>query len=496
MKKRNLLPAVMFLLASSTSVFAAATPEQAQSIQAALQAYLGSEPGVVAVAPTGDTYDITLDPAPFIKKSTVPGFTAKIDPLHFTATPNGDGTWAVSSKGPYNFATTIPDAMNFDMRVADASWQGTFNEALGAFTSTDYKMSGITVSQNIVDPQSKMKSSVAYGIASVEGKSEGKDAGNGNVDIASTVSFSGVTSANTFEVPPDAAASMPNMNYTANIPKGTYSTTFKAAQVKPLTDLVAFFVEHPSKELLLKDQAKLKEKLLAAIPAFTSLDSTGSIEGITVGTSLGQFEVGTAGSNIGMNGFVKQGRFAEGFSVTGLKIPAGIAPPWAEGLVPSTVKIGFELSGFDAEAPARMFVSQMDVNNPDLIPPGSEALYLPAFAPNNAIKITIPAGEISSDVYSFSYEGVVDASFAGLPKVNATFKMTGMDAVIAKLQQAAADPTAQQGMAALFAVKGLGKAQPDGSLIWEVTTSADGKFLVNGTDVSSMLGGPPPAPAQ
>jgi hypothetical protein len=45
----------------------------------------------------------------------------------------------------------------------------------------------------------------------------------------------------------------------------------------------------------------------------------------------------------------------------------------------------------------------------------------------------------------------------------------------------------------LFAVKGLGKAQPDGSLTWDVTMGADGKLLVNGTDVSAMMGGAPPA---
>jgi hypothetical protein len=71
--------------------------------------------------------------------------------------------------------------------------------------------------------------------------------------------------------------------------------------------------------------------------------------------------------------------------------------------------------------------------------------------------------------------------------------MKGMDAIVAQLQQAATDPTAQQAMAGLFAVKGLGKADGD-SLVWDVTMGADGKLMVNGTDVSAMLGmAPPPA---
>ena len=101
-------------------------------------------------------------------------------------------------------------------------------------------------------------------------------------------------------------------------------------------------------------------------------------------------------------------------------------------------------------------------------------------------------------MYSLTYEATTEINFAGLPKVDATFKMKGMDAVIAQLQQAATDPTAQQGMAMLFAAKGIGKADGD-TITWVVTMSPEGKLLVNGTDMSAMmgaLGGPPPAPAQ
>jgi hypothetical protein len=66
------------------------------------------------------------------------------------------------------------------------------------------------------------------------------------------------------------------------------------------------------------------------------------------------------------------------------------------------------------------------------------------------------------------------------------------------LQQAATDPTAQQAMAMLFAAKGVSKSDGDG-VIWEVTVSPDGKAMVNGTDLSAMMGAmapPPPAPAQ
>jgi hypothetical protein len=69
--------------------------------------------------------------------------------------------------------------------------------------------------------------------------------------------------------------------------------------------------------------------------------------------------------------------------------------------------------------------------------------------------------------------------------------MTGMEAVIAQLQQAAADPTAQQAMAGLFAAKGIGKVDGD-KTVWDITMGADGKLFVNGTDISAMTGMAPP----
>jgi hypothetical protein len=50
----------------------------------------------------------------------------------------------------------------------------------------------------------------------------------------------------------------------------------------------------------------------------------------------------------------------------------------------------------------------------------------------------------------------------------------------------------------LFAAKGVSKSDGDG-VLWEVTVSPDGKAMVNGTDLSAMMGAmspPPPAPAQ
>jgi hypothetical protein len=502
MKTAKLASALFILLATSTASWAAATAEEAAKIQASFQSYLGAEPGVIAVVPAGDGYDITVDANPYLKKIPEPGFTGKLDPFKMTATPQGNGLWAVKSSGPYNAVFDMPNAFSFSMQAQSMDWSGTYSEAIFAFTESSYNITNLAISQRTTDPQSKMVTNQATVIGSMAGKGTSTDKGNGLADSEGTATFANIVSSTTLDIPADAqAAGMPNLNYVANLAKGGYTSSIKDMNAKAIMDVVAFFVARPSKELIIKDQALMKEKLLAALPMFQNISSDGTFENMTLDTGLGQFALAGGGSYIAMNGAVKEGRFGEGFSFSGLKTPDSLPlPPWSKGLVPTSFKMGFDLSDFDAEAPARKFITEMDVTKPDPVPPGSEMAYLAAFAPKNALTLTIPPGEIAADLYSLTYEGVSNISLAGgLPTVSAKIRLTGMDKVIAQLQQAAADPMAQQGMAMLFAFKGIGKAEGD-TTIWDVTFGADNKLMVNGTDVSAMLGalgGPPPqAPAQ
>jgi hypothetical protein len=490
--------ALAILLSSTSNLWAAASAEEAARIQAAFQSYLGNEPGVVAVTPNGDGYDVALDPAPYLKKVKQPGFTSAVDPFRFTAIPKGNGQWAVSYSGPYKASASAPDVFSFSMETPAFAWSGTYSDTLFAFLDQTYSISNLTISQTNNDPATQLKTTGVSVIENWTGTSTSTDAGNGLVDGTGEASFSGLVASNTVEVPPELAASMPNLNYVTKLNKAGYTTALKGMPAKPLMDLVAFFVSHAEKELIIKDQAILKEKLLAALPVFASIDAKGTFEGLAFETGYGKFDVASGTSFVNANGVVKQGRGAEGFEFSGIKLPDNLPlPAWTKGLIPKVFKVGVEVSDFDLETPARKFIAEMDVSKPEPVPPGSEAAYMAAFTPKGTMKLTTLPGEISSDLYSLTYEGAMDFSFAGgMPIVNFKIRMKGMDAVIAQLQQAATDPMAQQGMAMLFAAKGISK--PDGdSLVWDIVMGADGKPLVNGTDLSSMMGalGGAPAPA-
>jgi len=66
-------------------------------------------------------------------------------------------------------------------------------------------------------------------------------------------------------------------------------------------------------------------------------------------------------------------------------------------------------------------------------------------------------------------------------------ELKGMDETMAALQ--AGPPDVQQMSAGLLLVKGLGTAEPDGSLSWQIMATENGAITVNGADVSRILGG-------
>ena len=74
-----------------------------------------------------------------------------------------------------------------------------------------------------------------------------------------------------------------------------------------------------------------------------------------------------------------------------------------------------------------------------------------------------------------------------MPSGQALIRIKGMDETMAALQ--AGPPDIQQMSAGLLMVKGLGKAESDGSLSWKIESSPTGAITVNGADVSKLLGG-------
>lgn len=493
---RKFITTTIFLVSASAASLAAATQEEADRIKASLQSYLGSEPGVVAVAAQGDDYVITLDATPYLAKVGTSGFTAKVDPYVMTARPKGNGQWDVSQSGPMAFSWNAPGISSVDGKIASQEWSGVFDEATASFLSSTFAYTGITINQTMDDPQTKIKTTAATAYENWSGTSTGVPRGDGSVDVTSTMAISGVTSAAKTEMPPEmVAAGMPSLDYTLNNAKSDYTTSAKGLRTKTILDLVAWLVAHPSKDLIVQDQAQLKEKILAALPLWESIDGAATMNDTSISSAYGQFGIPVGSFGLSMSGISKEGKFREAFGFSGLTIPPGITPPWTEGLIPSSFKIDFTLDGVDLEAPTKLFLAQADFAKDPPISPESGLLFLPAFAPKNTIGVTLVDSEISSPVYTLTYDANMVINLSGFPTGKANIRMKGLEDVLAKVQAAAAtDPMAQQAMGGLVAFKGFGKVEADGTTLWAIEVTPDSKVLVNGLDVSAMMGMAPPPP--
>jgi hypothetical protein len=482
-----------FLLSASIIAAEAASPEEAAQIKAALQAYVGTEPGVVEVTPQGNGYAIKFDAAPYIAKAASADFKAYADPLTVTAEPMGNGQWKIAGSGPWGLQFSAPGQVDLTIRAAEQDWSGIFDEALGGFTSSEAKMGGLSFSQKFTDPATNAPVSVTYTFQSVTSSSTAVTDGAGGADSTTKMTMNGINMMSLAEGGGNAAMN----NYTVTANSLTYDTSGKGLRMRPLLDLLAWFVAHPAKDLIIRDQAQLKEKLTAALPVFNSVTSNATYDGLNIATAMGPFALAKVSADVNMNGAVKDGFLQERIGFDGFTMPPGLVPPWTQELMPTKLGIDFSLAGFDLDTPVRAALAQLDLSKDPPLPQGTGQMLLPALIPTNALKVTIGASEITSPVYSLTYDGALNVSLAGLPTGKFNVKFKGMDALMAKVQAAVpVDPQAQQAMGALIAAKGMGKAEADGTLSYAIDIQPMGQVLVNGVNVTAMAAPPPPQPQQ
>lgn len=480
MKTASALLTLGFLLGASAPALAAATPEEAQRLTALFQSYLGQTPGVVSVTPQGESYAAKIDLAPLFAKVKDPTVSLSLSPLEWTLTDQGGGQWKVDQNQPLSFAFGVKGEGETKGSVASVVSTGVFEEALGGFTTTSAELKAVTAEQTVTDTGATTRVSYAVDSVSMQTTMQGSpDA----ADATSTYSFSGLKEI--VSVP--AAADTPAMDLVLTAPSGQQDSTIKGLRLKAVSDLVTWLVAHQDPKEIVAEQAVFKDKLRAALPLFTSLSGNSTVDNLTATSPFGQFAVRQFGFGAEMNGIVADGRLRQTFSFTGLEVPAALLPPWAAGLVPESFKLDVGVADFDLAAPAALILDKLDLSKPEPLPKDLDAPLMQALMPKGSVTITLGPSDILAKLYGLAAEGSMTAGPVAMPSGQALITMKGLDETMTALQ--AGPPDIQQMSAGLLLVKGLGKAEADGTLSWKVETTPGGAITVNGADVSKMLGG-------
>ncbi len=482
MKTSAALLTFALLLSSSTIALAAASADEAQRLTALFQSYLGDEPGVVTVAPAGDSYTATLDLAPYIAKVKEPGASASVTPIVLSLTDQGGGKWKVDQDQPLSFALKVDGKIDMKISLGSIKGTGIFDEALGAMESSVTDYSQLAVDQVVTDRATTSK--VAYTIAAMHYET----AMSGSADDASGTMKSTYTELReTISMPAAPDGSMPPMDISVTSPSGSSDAAIKGLKPKAMMAIAAWLVAHPSEAAIKTGQAELKDKLRAALPLFANISGTSTLNELGVNTMLGQFGIQKVDLVIDANGIVESGALREKIAVTGFKAPDGIIPPWAVSLVPQNFTVDFNVAGFNLAAPAKLIIDNLDLNKEPPLPKEMEQQLLQALLPNGTVTVGLGPSEIIASIFDLKAEGSMVAGPAAMPSGQATVKLKGLDAIMAALQAAPPEMGMQQMAPMVIIAKGMAKADGD-YLSWKIESTPTGSVTVNGVDPMKMGG--------
>lgn len=471
-------------LLATTALAVPATQEGADALVQVFQTYLGATPGVVTVQPAGDAYDVKLDASPLLATIPADAGKATLSPIALSLTDNGDGTWGVAQNQPMSFTMSDPGKAEMSAHIANVTGSGTFDTALMAFTTSVSDASDISVTQKMT-VEGQPEQNTAYHLDSAHYETTGTAAAGGTgVDVTQTGTMSGLNEIMTMPaMTPGAAAG----EISVAAPAGTMNGTVQGLRPDALLKLVAFFVANPSKEAIAAKQADLKALLTAGLPLWDHMIATQGATDISVTTPYGNGTLQSGSTEVEMSGLTKDGMFREAVNLDGLSIADGIVPAWAKDLVPASLGFDVKADKFDLAAAAEKFIASLDLSATEPVAAGQGQEMMQALLPAGKVTITLAPGATEATAYKLGYQAQFDAGPGAMPVGTATITLAGMDKILAALQSAPPEQGMQVQMM-LGMAQGFAKPGANGDLEWDIESTPEGKFTINGQDMSAMMG--------
>ncbi len=483
--RRAALASCVALAGLSASAFAkdlAPSPDGAQKLQAFFAAYLGKQ-APVTLSPADPGYMVAFDFAALTAPLKTAGFAFDPATLKYHVVEQDDGGWRVEVS---SFPTMVAHIHAQDggqtlvgtetIAVDGAKGQALIDPAIGFWRS----LSGEADSANIEAKFPGIDENVQVGAMKFSGT--GQAGADGAVSAAMTET---AASANLkFDVDPKAIkaakAGGDAQPYSVNVKTDQVSADVKldGLRTRPLLDLWAFFVAHPTRPELAANEAAFKTLLAAAFASQTKAEETASLEKIVADIPQGQVTIDSA--KFGASGASgPTGAFGEHFEANGLTLPDTLVPGPFRGFAPTAFAIGFRASGFDVAAASAELIADLHLaGDGPAIAPDDEAKIRAKLIGADGIVIDIEPSRIVAPLLDISFEGQIVYKGAK-PTGKLTVHMRNFDKTQAALKTLG--PEVEKKIAPMLAMaKGLAKTDGDGSLVWVGEIGADGVMKVNG----------------
>lgn len=467
---RNVL-AVTVALIPLASVAAEISGPEAKRIEGAISSSLPAamrKAGVVTVAPSADHFDATLDLAGMLAKSIAPWTVKEVTPIVHALTPGADGLWDFSTQGSFRLATELLAANRtsaFQLSIGEIKDKGKFDPSAPFIREADISVKDVT---------STMRSSqdtIKAGIKDFSARIRSTDVKAGVVDVVSDYSGSGLS---------QVFGTFPNPEVKISGEKLEGQQTAKSFDIAGIARLIAFWrAEGRPQAIKSLKPEELKE--LAAIvgahkPFVDRFGEQTTVSGIKIASSGKAFTVEKLVYDWALEDIAKDGAFVFGATASNPSVTPGFWPAGLEKALPKEMAVHARYFGFKI-APVWEALS-----NPDPAAPVTDFRKL--FLPDGRVTMQFSNTYARSDVYDVSLEGSLfmrpgrddDQSEADLTITAKDFDKT------VKFLQDNAKTVPVFGQASFFALmaKGLGKSQPDGSMVWNVKVDGMGKITING----------------
>ncbi len=237
------------------------------------------------------------------------------------------------------------------------------------------------------------------------------------------------------------------------------------------------------------DNAEIKHRLSDVLPLYQRLKESAALKGLRVETPFGAFGVDDLSGGVEMTGISSNGDMQFLLKLAGPSYPEEAAPPWMKQLVPTELEFGFELAGFNLDAPVRQLIEKLDVSKKPMLEQADIVAAAALAMPEGGAKFTLKPGHIDSPLLGVTFDGELTLTMLG---ANGSIDVTatGLDSAVASLKDVSNDPLADKAVALLALAQAFGQPTDDGATHFLFEAKEDGSITVNGQPLKPPSGQP------
>lgn len=467
-----------FCALPSVAAAASVNETDAKAIEAKLLSLMAkdlADTGALSVKAVGDRYDVLFDLRKALEKAIAPWTVKDANAVLHALQPVAAGQWEYSGKGEIRLATDFAAAnqsRSVTLNVGAFENRGIFDEKLRFIRNGEFKSSDLTLGMRSAQDSLKIAAKdYDVKLAFTEEK-----AGLG--DVSTDVAAREISE--TFGAFPN-----PETRLEGRALKGRY--VFEDVDFKGIARLIDFWGGSAKGKTIeaLSDaeRAALSGIIAKHAPFIKRLGENTSIDDASVRWAGNALKIQKLSYRWAIDDLDGDAAVDLGAKLTNLTVDAEALPPALKKALPKEAGLGLRYSGFKVSA---MWEALAD---PGMVRDSltTKDYYTKRILPSGTIKASFDGTYLRSDHYDFALSGAMELPLdnPGKPQ-KADLKLTArdFDKTIKFLQDLAKEnPQFGQVSFTAMLMKGFGRIQADGSMLWHVETDANGALKVNGQPV-------------